>query len=218
MTSRETMVLHRFSVKPRHLDAYLEILPRVVALRREHGFTSHRLFLESHAEPKLTWLYSHPDPEAGESALAADPRTAGLTAEAAPHVFRNALVRPVGVERLTEATAESVRGRIAITRRYSIVGRWDEFLEIWRRIVEVREAYGFHCLFAVRDEPKDMFTWAFDFAGTFDEFPAAQRDYYRDPARVALRGVFDYMADYAITPAEQLRADGQRWHVRTGSR
>lgn len=33
---------------------------------------------------------------------------------------------------------------------------------------------------------------------------AAQRDYYRDPERVALRGVFDHMADYSIHPATQL--------------
>lgn len=203
------LVLHRFSVKPRHLDAYLDILPRAVALRERHGFTSHRLFLETHAEPKLTWLYSHPAPGDGEAGLRADPEFAELSEASAPHVFRNALVRPVEAERLTHATPESVAGRIAIMRRYSLVGDWGEFLDIWRRIVEVREAYGFRCLFAVRDQPTDMFTWAFDFAGAFSDFPAAQRDYYRDPARVALRGVFDYMADYVITPADQLRADGR---------
>ena len=29
-------------------------------------------------------------------------------------------------------------------------------------------------------------------------------DYYRDPARVELRGVFDFMADYSIHPALQV--------------
>ena len=72
------------------------------------------------------------------------------------------------------------------------------------RIVPVREQYGFRCLFAVRDEPTDMFTWAFDFAGSWEEFPAAQRPYYHDPARVDLRGVFNFMADYSIHPARQL--------------
>lgn len=72
-------------------------------------------------------------------------------------------------------------------RRYAIVGDWDEFLEIWRQVAQVRERYDFRCLFAVEDRAKDMFTWAFDFAGEWSDFPAAQRAYYHDPARVALR-------------------------------
>ncbi|MEZ5085340.1 MAG: hypothetical protein R2722_03500 [Tessaracoccus sp.] len=208
---QDPMLLHRFSIKPNHLDAYLELLPQAVSLREEYGFACHRLFLDVHAEPKVTWLYSHPDPTPAETELAVDPRSMALAEAAAPHVFRNTVVRPVGVERLTHATPDSVKGRIAIMRRYSVVGDWGEFLGLWRQILDVREAHGFRCLFAVRDEPKDMFTWAFDFAGDFADFPAAQRDYYRDPARVALRGVFDYMADYTISPAEQLRADGRRF-------
>jgi len=205
----EQMILHRFSVRPHHLDAYLDHLwPTELAIRAEHGYTSHRAFVETDAEPKLTWLYSHPDPQAGERAVRDDPRTAELAGLKAPHVFRNLRVRPVRVERLTHATAASAGDRIAIMRRYSITGSWDEFLAVWRRIVPVRERYGFRCLFAVADEPQDMFTWAFDFAGTWEDFPAAQRPYYHDPARVELRGVFDYMADYAIHPARQLLLPG----------
>lgn len=48
-----------------------------------------------------------------------------------------------------------------------------------------------------------MFSWAFDFDGEWEDFPAAQRGYYRDPARVELQGVFDFMADYSIHPARQ---------------
>jgi hypothetical protein len=202
-------VLHRFSVKPRHLAAYLDVLPAVVDVRTRAGFTTHRLLLETHAEPKVTWVYSHPDPEAGERAVRADPATGVLAERAAPHVFRNLLVRLVRVERMTHPTPESVAGRIAILRRYSIVNGWPGFLDIWRRIVDVRDAYGFRCLFAVADESAGMFTWAFDFAGDFADFPGAQRDYYHDPDRVALRGVFDYMADYAITPAEQFDRAGR---------
>ncbi|MEL4358844.1 MULTISPECIES: hypothetical protein [unclassified Luteococcus] len=204
------LVLHRFTVKPRHLDPYLEIWRRELALRSEYGFTSHRAFVETDAEPKLTWLYSHDDdPADAQTALALDPRWGALSAERAPHVFRNDLVRPVEPELLTRATAESLRGcnrpeRIAIMRRYSIVGGWDDFLQIWRQIVPVREKYGFRCLFAVADRPKDMFTWAFDFDGDWADFPAAQRGYYRDPARVELRKVFDHMADYCLHPARQL--------------
>ena len=194
------MLLHRFTVRPRHLDDWLALWPAEAESLRTAGFTLHRLFVETDAEPKVTLLASHPSrqtlPVAQPEALA-------------PHVFRNAVTRPVRCDLLTTASAATVAGRIAIMRRYSLVGDWGEFLDIWRRIVEVREAYGFRCLFAVRDQPTDMFTWAFDFAGAFSDFPAAQRDYYRDPARVALRGVFDYMADYVITPADQLRADGR---------
>ncbi len=197
-----TTYLHRFTVKPKHLDAYLPVLEQELALRRQHQISVHRAFAETDAEPKLTLLYSaEPDQLA---AYQADPQTAALADQARGHVFTNLLVRPVEVEVMTEPTAESVAGRIAIMRRYRIVGSWDGFLAVWRRIVPVREQYGFRCLFAVRDEPTDMFTWAFDFAGSWEEFPAAQRPYYHDPARVDLRGVFNFMADYSIHPARQL--------------
>lgn len=196
-----TLVLHRFSVKPHHLDAWRAAWPDEVALRRRHGFTWHRAFAETHAEPKVTWLYAHDDPAAGEASLRADPEYAAFVEHLRPHVFRNVLVRPVRPEVCTDAVTD----RLAIMRRYAITGSWPEFLAIWRRIVGVRERYGFRCLFAVADEPANMFTWAFDFAGAWEEFPAAQRPYYHDPARIELRGVFDYMADYQITPAEQLR-------------
>jgi L-rhamnose mutarotase len=203
VTPHAQTYLHRHSVKPGHLDAWRPLLPRVVALWSRHGVTTHRLFLETQAEPKLTWLYECDDRDQVAQA-AADPECAELDQLLAPHVFRNVTVRPVAVERLTHASPASVEGRIAIMRRYAITGSWDEFLAIWGEIVAVREQYGFRCLFAVADRPKDMFTWAFDFAGAWEDFPAAQRPYYQDPRRVALRHVFDYMADYAITPAEQI--------------
>ena len=204
----DPLVLHRFTVRPGHLDAWLDSWPELVAARRRAGFTWHRAFVETDAEPKVTWLYSHPDPSAGAAALASDALASGLDASLARHVFRNDLIRPVRPELVTHATPGSVDGRIAIMRRYSIVNGWPAFLDIWRRIVPVREKYGFTCLFAVSDEPADMFTWAFDHAGDWAGFPAAQRDYYRDPARVELRGVFDHMADYSIHPATQLLLPG----------
>lgn len=197
-----TTLLHRFTVKPHHLDAYLPLFAEEVAVRRRHGFTVHRAFVETDAEPKLTWLYSHPDADAGEAAVRADPRTAELEARKAGHVFRNVKVRPVRVEVLNPPSA--VRPRTVIVRRYSIVGEWEDFLAIWRRVVEVRERYGFDCLFAVADEPENMFTWAFGFDGEWADFRDAQRPYYADPDRIALRGVFDYMADYDIHPAREL--------------
>ena len=74
--------------------------------------------------------------------------------------------------------------------------------------MDVRERHGFRCLFAVADEPGDQFTWAFDFAGGWDDLVAVQRPYYADPERVALRGVFDHMADYTLDPAHRLDLSG----------
>lgn len=200
----DPLILHRFSIKPGHLEEWRVLWQELVELRRAHGFTTHRAFLETQAEPKLTWLYSHPDPAAGEEEMRGDPGVVKVTEQLAPHVFRNVKVRPVTPEILTEGVTD----KLAIMRRYSIVGSWPEFLSIWRRIVPVREKHGFRCLFAVGDQPENMFTWAFDFDGVWEDFPAAQRDYYRDHARVELREVFHYMADYAITPAGQLPIPG----------
>ena len=44
--------------------------------------------------------------------------------------------------------------------------------------------------------------------GEAGDFAAVQRPYYRDPERVALRKVFDYMADYTLDPAVPLRPAG----------
>ncbi len=195
-----SQLLQRRTIRPRHLDQWRQTWPEEVRLRREHGFSPQRAFLETHAEPKLTWLFTHDDPAAGDAALAADPAWAELVAARAPHVFRNEVTRIVRPEFVREGRTD----RTVVLRRYSIVGDWAGFLEVWRRIVPVREKYGFACLFAVADEPHDLFTWAFDFDGEWDDFPAAQRGYYADPDRVRLRGVFDYMADYTITPAKEI--------------
>ena len=189
------MLLHRFTVRPRHLDDWLALWPAEAESLRTAGFTLHRLFVETDAEPKVTLLASHPSrqtlPVAQPGALA-------------PHVFRNAVTRPVRCDLLTTASAATVAGRIAIMRRYAIVGGWEPFLHLWERIVPVRERHGFRCLFAVSDVPHDLFTWAFDFAGDWADFPDSQRGYYADPERVALREVFHHMADYSIHPARQV--------------
>lgn len=196
-----TLLLHRFTVKPGHLDPWLALWPEEVALRRRHGYAVHRAFVETDAEPKVTLLYSHADADAASRALAADPDHRDLAERVAPHVFRNVVVRPVRPEIMTEPDGLD---RTVIMRRYAITGSWAEFLDLWRRIVPVRERHGMPCLFAVVDEPHDLFTWAFAFDGDWADFPAGQRAYYRDPDRVALRGVFDYMADYSIHPAREL--------------
>ena len=77
-------------------------------------------------------------------------------------------------------------------------------VDVYKRQVPVRARHGFDCMFAVADRPENMFTWAFTFDGDWEDFAAAQRPYYRDPDRAALRGVFDHMADYSIHPARRL--------------
>ncbi|MFT4108388.1 hypothetical protein [Propionicimonas sp.] len=196
-----TTFLHRFSVKPHHLDAYLPLWEQEVAVRTDHGFETHRAFVETDAEPKLTWLYSHPEPADGEAAVRADPRTATLDTLKSGHVFGNVKVRPVRVE-VVNPPGEP--GRTVVMRRYSIVGDWTPFLATWRRVAAVREKHGFDCQFAVADPPENMFTWAFGFDGAWPDLGEAQRPYYHDPERVALRSIFDYMADYDIHPAREL--------------
>lgn len=200
--SADPLFLHRFAIKPgRHLDAWLALWPLEVTLLRRHGFRVHQAYLETDAEPKLSLLYSHPDPTQGVATLAVDPERQRLDALATPHVFGNVVVREVRPEILHDERRTS---GVVIMRRYWITGGWPGFLDIWREIVPVRERYGFDCLFAVVDEAHDTFTWAFTFDGQWSEFPEAQRGYYADDARARLRGVFDYMADYAIHPARQL--------------
>lgn len=191
--------LERFCAKPGHLEQFEPLLAARLARETELGVETRQVYLETHAEPKITRIFQAP-PVVVEQ-LPIDPELAELATATAPHVFRNRTCREVGVELITEPVAGAQR--LAILRRYSITGDWDEFLSIWRRIVPVRAQYGFNPLFAVADRAHDMFTWAFDFGGVWADFPAAQRPYYRDPARVELRGVFDYLADYAITPAKQ---------------
>lgn len=198
-----TTWLHRFSIRPPHLGAWFDLWPEELELRARHGFAVRRAFLQEHAEPKLTYLYDHDDPDANELYEArSDVRD--LRTRAAPHVFRNVLVRPVRVELVTDPP-ETPTSRIAIVRRYSIVGSWDDFLATWRRIVPLRARHDFQCLFAVADPEKDVFTWAFDYAGRWEDFAEDQKGYYADPERAALRNVFDHMADYAIDPARILR-------------
>lgn len=196
------VLLHRFNVKPRHLEEWLALWPQEVQLRRRHGFRLHQAFLETHAEPKVTMLYEHEDANEGFWSLRNDPDWLQLQDDAKPHVFRNLLVRPVELKLLADDPPHP--SRTVCMRRYSIAGEWQEFLHIWEQIVPLREKHGFRCLFAVADREKDLFTWAFEFEGEWDDFPALQRPYYQDPERRELNRVFDYMADYILAPARTL--------------
>lgn len=213
-------LLERYAVRPHHVEAWEPLLDEQVALRTAAGFRVRRLFLETDAEPKLSCLFEHDgsDDDALQALARLEDTGAHLALRdrMAPHVFRNRVVRPVEPWVVTDATPASLAGthgdRIAIMRRYHLVNGWngfehvgwDDFEAVWRRIVPVRERYGFRCLFAVADRPHDLFTWAFDHDGPWSGFADAQRDYYRDPERVELRKVFDHMADYSIHPAHQI--------------
>lgn len=87
-------------------------------------------------------------------------------------------------------------------KRYQITpGGWEEFLEVWRRIVAVRRRHGFGILCAFADREQNMFTWAIDHDGDFD---AAAKAYYEDPERIELEIVERYVTGYEIRKVEAL--------------
>jgi hypothetical protein len=88
-----------------------------------------------------------------------------------------------------------------LLRRYNIKpGAWEQFLEVWRRIIVVRKRHGFKVLFALVDREENMFTWAVSYDGDID---AAAAEYYKDPERVTLEIVGDYVADHKVTKVTQ---------------
>lgn len=190
-SSSSEVLLDRFTVRPGHLDRWEALRAADEAVLAAQGLRVLRTFVETDAEPKVTRLLT-PSSAVGD--------VPGHPAEVREHVFGNRVVRPVRAELL----GDGVTDRTVVMRRYSIVGEWADFLAIWRRIVPVRERHGFEVLFAVADEAKDLFTWAFAMDASWEDFGAAQRGYYRDPERVELRGVFDHMADYSLHPAREL--------------
>lgn len=79
---------------------------------------------------------------------------------------------------------------------------WDEFLKVLRRIAVVRERHGFQILFTFADRELDLFTWAIRHDGDFD---VAAEAYYKDPERVELEIVGDYITSYEIRKVEVLQ-------------
>lgn len=93
-----------------------------------------------------------------------------------------------------------------LLRRYSVApGQWEPFLEVWRRIVRVRERHGFTVLCAFADRDANMFTWAISYPGDID---AAAQHYYADPERIALKTVELYVTDWQVTPVETVDPHG----------
>lgn len=80
-------------------------------------------------------------------------------------------------------------------KRYKIrPGMHDIFLETWQPIVKLRKKHGFVVLFAVFDRESGWFTWAVSHV----DFDAAAARYYKDPDRVALDVIEEYVEDYEI--------------------
>ena len=125
------MFLHRFTVKPGHLDEYLEVWRREVEVRRRHGFVTHQAFVETDAEPKISWLYSHAEPEPAEAAVLGDLEGKEIDALKRDLVFRNTKVRPVDVEVIAERIDTP---GIVIMRRYSIAVSYTH-LDVYKRQV-----------------------------------------------------------------------------------
>ena len=73
----ESVVLDRFTVRPRHLDAWRDLWPREVALLRSYGVSVERAFVETDAEPKVTRLLSHADGADAALGALADLRESG---------------------------------------------------------------------------------------------------------------------------------------------
>lgn len=87
-------------------------------------------------------------------------------------------------------------------KRYSIQpDGWDDFLRILKRIAMVRERHGFNVLFALADRELNILTWAIRHEGDFD---AAAERYYRDPERVELEVVGDYITEFQIRKVEEV--------------
>ncbi len=64
-------------------------------------------------------------------------------------------------------------------------GAMDDFIAVFRRIVEVRRAAGFTVVGAWADRDADRFVWMVGYDGA-DGFAAAERRYYDAPERAAI--------------------------------
>ncbi len=88
-----------------------------------------------------------------------------------------------------------------LLRRYTIKGdEWETFLDVWRRIVAVRKRHGFQVLFALADREENVFTWAIYHPGDIDK---AAEGYYKDPERVELEIVNQYVTDWKVSKVTQ---------------
>lgn len=215
-------ILKRFTIIPGHEEIYLGIWQQEVKLRQQYGFKILNAFIETGSgmqfnlltgdylqisEGKMfTALYSYEgDIDAAESIFSRDVASNLLAAEKKKHILDDESIRHVNQKMMMPSTADNST-KMVIMRRYKIVNDWNAFLDIWWRIVHVRDKHGFPCLFAVEDIEERVFTWAFTYDG--DDFETfmneGQMDYYLDPLRVELEVVNGYLEEIRLTPARQI--------------
>lgn len=211
----KTTVLHRFAPinKPEHMDAYLKLFPREVALREKYGFHTFHASLDKGDMIILTWLYTYEGEESMEEALKklmADPEKIELDKEAAPHIHTNYRIRKVDLifqEELQDLAA--IKDKTLVMRRYSIKrSGWDEHCENMKKIIPLRTEYGFVPVFEAGDREESMFTWAFRFEGKWEDFRKLQYPYYTDPRRVPLDANNNNLTDIVINPAQEIFIPG----------
>ncbi len=202
MSENAITYLHRFSFKKALKEEYLPIFREEVRVRASHGFQTKFAYLDLSGDTKISWCYSYDgDAEQTEKELEADPAWRAVQEAKAPYVYANDVTRQViPVLPFICSTEEHTQGWTTIFRRYYIKrGTWDGFLETWRKIVPLREKYGFHCAFALMDQEESIFTWGFRYKGAYSDFDSLQKPYYADPDREAQSTVINYMADFKIS-------------------
>jgi hypothetical protein len=87
-------------------------------------------------------------------------------------------------------------------KRYKIKPEcWIEFKEVWVKVVALRKRHEFGVLFALEDRETNWFTWAINHEGDFD---AAAENYYKDPDRVTLDIIVDYVSENEIRKVQAL--------------
>lgn len=196
-----TTILYRVMVKPGQWDNFLEVWRGEVKLRQSYGFKV-LLAFSDREEGMFTWSYSYSgNLDEAEKSYNNDPERAALAEKVKNYAYTNEVVREVRQELMTEQTEESAKATTILLRRYSIKsGEWEPFLEVWHRIIKVRERHGFKILFALEDMEENMFTWSFSYDGDYNE--AAKR-YYSDPERVDLEIVANYVTDFKVRNVRQ---------------
>jgi hypothetical protein len=128
-----------------------------------------------------------------------------LSKEKEAHTLKKNSTRLVTQKIMKPASEDSLE-KMVIMRRYNVKNDRNEFLDIWKEIVPVREKYGFPCLFVVGDIEEKAFTWAFTYDDDdFNTFMSeGQAGYHSDSQRVELETVNNYLKAIRLTPARQL--------------
>jgi len=91
---------------------------------------------------------------------------------------------------------EQNKDSITTTILYRVMvkpGQWDNFLEVWRGEVKLRQSYGFKVLLAFSDREENFFTWSYSYSGNIEE---AEKSLNNDPEWAVLA---EKVKNYAYT-------------------